>query len=449
MVATLVIVLPSSYDGGEIVVRHEGQEQTIDFTKVENNLFHNHFASFYADCEHEIRPVRKGYRLCLVYNLTLGKTRKTITAPRISEHLERIRPLIREWAKDDSQEKLAITLDHQYTKDGIAWETLKGVDRVKAQVLAGAARQEGCRAYLALLTFHEAGDAEYVGGRHRYGRRGRWYDDDDDEDEDDSSDYEMGEVFEFSLTAEQCIDNEGNGLPIGEMDFEEDEVLDSDVLREGEPEEDFEGYTGNAGMTLERRYRYAAILLWPERRHFEVLCSNGQSERRARTGQMVAKWRKTKGEGAAALKAQCIAFATAILAGVARRTLRSDVLPQTTEKSDPMKTLAGLGEPGLIHQYLGDVLVKDATADPGRSIAAVCQKYGWKALSEGTPDRHGGHDPGDDRAEHPAARIDQFRRTSEEGGMGRASANACACARPGDRDHRSGETARPTGRPGM
>ena len=32
MVATLVIVLPSSYEGGELIVRHEGQEQTIDFS---------------------------------------------------------------------------------------------------------------------------------------------------------------------------------------------------------------------------------------------------------------------------------------------------------------------------------------------------------------------------------------------------------------------------------
>ena len=27
-----------------------------------------------------------------------------------------------------------------------------------------AARQEGCRAYLALLTYHESGSAEYAGG---------------------------------------------------------------------------------------------------------------------------------------------------------------------------------------------------------------------------------------------------------------------------------------------
>ena len=31
MVATLVIVLPSSFEGGELVVRHDGQEITVDF----------------------------------------------------------------------------------------------------------------------------------------------------------------------------------------------------------------------------------------------------------------------------------------------------------------------------------------------------------------------------------------------------------------------------------
>src|SRR5206468_492999 len=99
MVATLVIVLPSSYEGGELVVRHEGQEQTIDFGSLENSAFRIHFAAFYADCEHKVRPLRKGYRLCLVYNLTLAKSRrKTISAPRVSEHIERISPLVREWA---------------------------------------------------------------------------------------------------------------------------------------------------------------------------------------------------------------------------------------------------------------------------------------------------------------------------------------------------------------
>ena len=161
MVATLVVVLPSSYEGGELVVRHEGQERTIDFGGVENSPFQIHFAAFYADCEHEVRPLRKGYRLCLVYNLTLAKSKKPLSAPRDSEHIERIRsapPRMgggrlgrRSWSS-------RWTINTPRTgSPGIA---LKGVDRVKARVLAEAARQAGCKAYLALLTFWESGSAE-------------------------------------------------------------------------------------------------------------------------------------------------------------------------------------------------------------------------------------------------------------------------------------------------
>ena len=72
MVATLVIALPSAHEGGELVVRHEGREEAVDFGT--NSQFQTQFAAFYADCEHEIRPVTSGFRLALVYNLTLEKS---------------------------------------------------------------------------------------------------------------------------------------------------------------------------------------------------------------------------------------------------------------------------------------------------------------------------------------------------------------------------------------
>ena len=37
----------------------------------------------------------------------------------------------------------------------------------------------------------------------------------------------------------------------------------------------FEGFTGNAGMTLERWYHRAAIVIWPRDKHFAVLCDAG------------------------------------------------------------------------------------------------------------------------------------------------------------------------------
>jgi hypothetical protein len=336
MVATLVVVLPSSYEGGELVVRHEGQERTIDFNSLDGSAFHLQFAAFYADCEHEVRPLRKGYRLCLVYNLTLAKSqKKSISAPRISEHIERISPLIREWAKDDTAGKLAITLDHQYTQDGLAWDALKGVDRVKGQVLLEAARQARCEAYLALLTLHESGEAEYSGGGRRGSGRSRWYGDDDD-----PSLYQMGEIYESSLSAKSWVDGEGNGLPVGELSVEEGELLDPQALTAVDPEEEFEGYTGNEGMTLERWYRHAAIL-----------------------------------------KAQCIDLAKAIIAKWPENQFARAYSPQP-KTGDLLETLAALDEPRLIGGFLGGIMVKDASVDPSESVVAPCQTYGWETFQQ-------------------------------------------------------------------
>ena len=307
MVGTLVIVLPSSYEGGELVVRHEDQEETIDFSSLENHALQTHFAAFYADCEHEVRRLRKGHRLCLIYNLTLAKSKKSLGAPSDSEHIGKILPLLHAWSEDENVRKLVVTLDHQYTKDGLSWDKLKGTDRVKARVLSEAARQVDCQAYLALLTFWESGSAEYDGdyGYDRSYRRGGWYDDDDDDEyeDDDSGLYEMGEVFETSLTAENWSDSAGQNFPIGTLSVKEDELLDPELLTEVEPEEEFEGYTGNAGMTLDRWYRHAAIILWPERKHFEVLCDDDSRNVLPVLEQMVGRWKKARRQDAEAQRA--------------------------------------------------------------------------------------------------------------------------------------------------
>jgi len=49
MVGTLVIVLPSVHEGGELVVRHEGKKQRVDFSGPESR-HQIQFAVFYADC---------------------------------------------------------------------------------------------------------------------------------------------------------------------------------------------------------------------------------------------------------------------------------------------------------------------------------------------------------------------------------------------------------------
>jgi hypothetical protein len=376
MVATLVIVLPSSYEGGEIVVRHDGQERTIAFQSGESRPFDIHYAAFYADCEHEVRPLRKGHRLCLVYNLTLAKAKKAITAPRNSDHVETIARLLRQWATEEETEKLVVTLEHQYTKDGLAWDALKGVDRARAQILQEAARQADCRAYLGLLTFWETGAGEYADGGYDYRDRGWGYDDEDeDEDEEDGGEYEMEEVFDSSLTAENLSDFEGNALPIGTLHVEQDELIAPEALTEVMPEEKFEGYTGNEGMTLERWYRHAAILIWPEFRHFAILCDRDSRDVVPVLKQMVGKLRPGKSAEAVERKRQCIALAAAILTRwTARRNPRGEPEERT---GDLLATLDALNEPQLIRTYLSNVLINDADVEPGKSLVTVLQKAGW------------------------------------------------------------------------
>lgn len=77
MFGTLVINLPSKYTGGELVVSFEGVEVVADFAE-DSGDFKISYAAFYADCDHEIKLLTSGYRICLVYNLVQQKSGKII-----------------------------------------------------------------------------------------------------------------------------------------------------------------------------------------------------------------------------------------------------------------------------------------------------------------------------------------------------------------------------------
>lgn len=394
MVATLVVVLPSSHLGGELVVRHDGQERTVDFSGSATASFQVQYAAFYADCEHEVRPMQHGHRLCLIYNLTLAKGKKGIAAPRSAAQVDAIAAMLGQWAAESGPEKLVVMLDHQYTADGLAWDTLKGADRAKANVLAEAAERAGCKAYLSLLTFYESGSAEgdyeeYYGGR--YGRRRQWYnryeqdeeddfdDDTDDEDEDTAGEYEMGEVYESSLTADHFHDRAGNGLPFNSMTVDEAELLDPKALTGVKPEEEYEGFTGNEGMTLQRWYRHAAVVLWPQKHHFAILCNGNGPRALPLLQQMVGELHRAGRAKTAALKGQCTALASAILAQWPEQAYVNRYA-EDMGHGDVPKTLAELDDPALIRTYVGTVLLRDAAADPGKSLGKIVAHFGWSAF---------------------------------------------------------------------
>jgi len=372
MVATLVIVLPSSFRGGELVVRHEGQEQTFDFGAAEHNPFHTYFVAFYADCEHEVRPLQEGNRLCLVYNLTLAKAKKVLTAPRTADRIDEVAAVLRSWPAEGPR-KLAVPLEHQYTQGGLVWDALKGLDRTKARVLNEAASRTGCVAYLARLTLHESGPAE-----EEYApRRSQRYENEDDEDEDEEDEYaadnyEMDEVSESSLTADHWSATAGHRPAFGEMTVEPGEVVPPESLTKVKPDEDVSGYTGNEGLTLNRWYRHAAIVLWPTAHQFDILCDCGIPSAVSALGEWIDRWQKAGKTNAAALKAQCAEFAGKI---VARWGASRFVLPIVRENLVAAVLL--IDDAALIGSFLTHVVARDPLVELGEPFVATCNEHGW------------------------------------------------------------------------
>ncbi len=435
MIGTLIVALPAVHEGGELVVRHEGREVTVNFGK--DSRFHTQFAAFYADCEHEIQPVTTGFRLALVYNLTLARSTRAIGAPRSSEHIAAVARILQRWKKEvgtaaasdqvPPPSKLAILLEHKYSPTGLAFDALKGIDRARANILFAAAQQTGFDASLSLVTHWQSGSAEPSADSMYGNRRGYGYDFYDSGDDDDGE-HEMGEVFDESLAAHRFSDTDGKRLAFGRIPLDETEIVSETSLSEGEPDkEDFEGYTGNAGMTLERWYHRAAVMLWPEESRFDVLCQAGVKSAVAGLEQMVNEWKRAPtNEQIEITKDRCLEFADRIIGHWPEQEFaegsrgsgfdpaeydmlgdedanaaddecddiaaaadldhlekdHSHVEDSGTKQVSLLSLLATLGDASRVANWIRNVLAKDASVDPGKDLLDICRQYGWLTFQD-------------------------------------------------------------------
>ena len=251
MFGTLIIGLPCKHTGGGLLVRFDGKEECVDFAEATGH-FKMPYTAFYADCEHEIKPITSGYRVCLVYNLVQEKAGKMIKLEPLEEHVKKIAEVLEDDKYDPAKPTKIILLGHQYTPENFSMDALKLNDRSKAETLLRAADLAGYYAKMCLVTSYIAGMPE-----------GGGYDDDVDEDA------AMEEVYDESLTIEHWMND---GVPPLNVGFEEDDLIASFQLDEDEPiVKEVEGYMGNYGPDLMHWYHYGAVMLWPKISHETLL----------------------------------------------------------------------------------------------------------------------------------------------------------------------------------
>lgn len=292
MVGTLVVTLPSAFKGGMLRIEHQGESATYRGSRK-----HLSFVAFYADCQHEARPVKEGYRITLTYNLMLEEDGTApdsegfeadsalvdALAEQLREHFETPLPPRWEWQQEaplrEPPNRLVYLLDHQHTQRGLSWRRLKGSDASRSAALVAAAERYDCERVLALAEVQEKWncmDSDWNDRRH--GEHRSWQRDEDDEwYEDDPpppdgpNRYELLDLIERGICLTSCINSAGKRAVPLVPNIDDDEVCattPSSALDAYASE--YEGYMGNWGNTMDRWYRRAAIVLWPRQRAFAV-----------------------------------------------------------------------------------------------------------------------------------------------------------------------------------
>ena len=242
MIATLTISLPVAGAGGELIVRHREREAAIDMNAEEPSELA--FAAFYADCAHEVRPVREGHRLSLVFNLCVraGDEDTPRQAPDFSSHADRIAARLAAWRdRPGASDKLVWMLDHDYSEAGLSFDTMKNADAALARTLAPAAARADCELYAAIVHATARGGATYDGD---------YVDGWGDWDDEDAGDLEMDEAYDSRVWLDGWADRDGRRPPFDEVPVLSGELLPQGALDDVEPDEQrLHEATGNEGVT--------------------------------------------------------------------------------------------------------------------------------------------------------------------------------------------------------
>ena len=196
----------------------------------------------------------------------------------------------------------------------------------------------------------------------------------------------MGEIYEEGLSINHWSDREGNKIAFGEIAVNEAEIVSNCPAEDWDlGREEFEGYTGNAGMTLERWYHRAAVVIWPEEKNFEVLCGAGTDAAISGIKKLVGRLKHARSSDQQKLKRECTQFASAIIRTwrPPEFSYRSDSSEIKLDRSEFSLALEELDDPKLMNRFLIEVLSKEGDIHVGKSFPSFCKRHGWALFQDG------------------------------------------------------------------
>ncbi|KAF9646265.1 hypothetical protein BDM02DRAFT_3271099 [Thelephora ganbajun] len=248
MFASLIIVLPSKFQGGEVHVSHGDNEDVFDVSP--SSEFSISALAWYTDVTHEVKPVTSGYRLAISYNLV--NTLRGLPAPHLPDvhsAVSKVQHIFHMWAngeydREHSSGTIAYLLDHKYSDVSLEFAALKGKDAALVSNIQRVAEKEGVCLRFGNLVYEVSGDG---GSDFGYGVP------------------RMEIINDTEYRIEGLYDLEGDLAKL-KRPIRLSEKLDLIPKRpfkgESPDEEDFEGYTGNVGAPMTHWYRRVALVMY-------------------------------------------------------------------------------------------------------------------------------------------------------------------------------------------
>ncbi|KAJ3484092.1 hypothetical protein NLI96_g5883 [Meripilus lineatus] len=264
MFATIVVVLPSRYTGGEACISHNGVDTTHDCSQTSLNT--TTVMAWYTDVMHEIKPITSGYRLAISFNLihTTNSLRPALGIN--AAFVRKVKEVLLSWVEmqegSEVLEKIVFLLDHRYSKANLRGSALKGLDDLRVSLVQQVCNEVGFSLGLATVVCRLVGSPVGEGvyrGRHR-----REFPDG----KHDNGDIDFDYIEKRIIAIEDFVDLDGNAildrLPVG-IKTELIPLNPTKRLENEDPDEqEYQGYMGNYPGTLRRWYRRTALVIWPE-----------------------------------------------------------------------------------------------------------------------------------------------------------------------------------------
>ena len=236
MFASLIIILPSKFQGGEVHVSHGDNKDVFDISLSSEFLISA--LAWYTDVAHEVKPVTSGYCLAISYNLI--NTSRGLPAPHLPamhSGVSDVQQIFRMWAQGNygrtrSSGTIAYLLGHQYSDVGLEFAALKGKDAAFISNIQRAAEKEGVHLRLGNLVCEVSGDAGSD-----YGHCSR------------APRMEMVDDTEYRI--EGLYDSEGDLFKLQRpirLSEELDLIPENPFEGEKPDDEDFEGFYGDVGF---------------------------------------------------------------------------------------------------------------------------------------------------------------------------------------------------------